>query len=251
MPKTLTLLKKSLIDMWGLRSSLAPIILLIMIPVVVLNLLTNSDQTLGTYGSFATLLMNIAIIYAVIKLKTGTKKVTLAEAYYGGTTRFVAFMCVVGLLGLQMIPALIGGLIYVSGSTGATVGLGPVELGLLGGIWLLFSIPTFRWLTRSVFALYLVQNATMRPVAAVKASSSLVRGKSWSVFGRILVGTIFMILVLIIPSLAISTLPESASVIAKLATSLLQIISALILVPFASVYGYNILEALGGKPKAS
>ncbi len=237
--------------MWSMRGTLAPIILLIMIPVVALNLLTNSDQTLGTYGSFATLIMNIAIIYAVIRLKTGTKKVTLAEAYYGGTTRFVAFMCVVALLGLQLIPMLIGGLIYVSGSTGATVGLGPVEMALLGGIWLLFAVPTFRWLTRSVFALYLVQDSAMRPVAAVKASSSLVRGKSWSVFGRMLVGTIFMILVLILPSLAISTLPESASLISKIATSLLQILSALILVPFASVYGYNILEAIGGKPKAS
>ncbi len=192
-----------------------------------------------------------AIIYAVIRLTPGTKKVTLAEAYYGGTTRFVAFMCVVALLGLQLIPMLIGGLIYVSGSTGATVGLGPVEMALLGGIWLLFAVPTFRWLTRSVFALYLVQDSAMRPVAAVKASSSLVRGKSWSVFGRMLVGTIFMILVLILPSLAISTLPESASLISKIATSLLQILSALILVPFASVYGYNILEAIGGKPKAS
>lgn len=251
MPKTVTLVKKSLSDVWKSRSTLAPIILVIMIPVVVLNLLTNSDQTLGTYGSFATLIMNIAVISAVIKLKTGTKKVSLVDAYYGGTTRFVAFMCVVALLGVQLIPMLIGGLVYISGSTGATVGLGPVEMGLLGGIWLLFSIPTFRWLTRSVFALYIVQDATIRPVAAVRLSSSLVRGKSWPVFGRILVGTILMILVLIIPSLAISTLPQSASLIAKIATSLLQIISALILVPFASVYGYNILEAIGGKPQAS
>lgn len=251
MPKTLTLIKNSLKDIWSFRRTLAPIILLIMIPVVILNLITNSDQTLGTYGSFATLIMNIAIISAVIKLKVGAKRVTMAEAYYGGTTRFVAFMCVVALLGLQLLPMLIGGLIYVSGSTGATVGLGPVEMALLGGIWLLFSIPTFRWLTRSVFALYLVQDASMRPVESVRASSALVRGKSWGVFGRILVGTIFMIIILILPSLAISTLPESASWVSKIATSLLQVLSALILVPFASVYGYNILEAIGGKPKAS
>lgn len=251
MPKTLALVKLTLNEIWGNRSTLTPIILLIMTPIVILNLLTGNDQTLGTYGSFATLIMNIAIIYAVIKLKTGSKKLSLSQVYYGGTTRFVAFMCVVALLGAQLIPALLGGLVYVSGSTGATVGLGAVEKTLLGGVWLLFSIPTFRWLTRSVFALYLIQDPDMRPIAAVRASSALVRGKSWSVFGRILIGTIFMVGVLLIPSLLISTLPETASLIYKLATGLLQIISALILVPFASMYGYNIVEALGGKPKAS
>ncbi len=251
MLKTRQLITNCLKDMWRLRGSLVPVILLIMIPVVILNLLTDNDQTLGSYGSFATLIMNIAVITTVMKLKAGSKKVTIGEAYYAGTTRFVAFMCVVGLLGLQLIPLLIGGLIYISGSTGATVGLGAVEMVLLGGIWLLFALPTFRWLTRSVFALYLVQEADVNPIAAVKLSSSLVRGKGWRVFGAMLAGAILMLLVLIIPSLAISTLPESASLWAKIATSLLQILSALVLVPFASIYGYNILEALGGQPKAS
>lgn len=251
MPKTRTLLKHSLVQMWGMRRSLVPIILMVMIPVLALNIVTSNEQTLGTYGSFATLIMNIAVIYTVIKLKTGSKQVGLADAYYGGTTRFVAFMCVVALLAVQLLPALLGGLIYVSGSTGATVGLGPVEMALLGGIWMLFALPTFRWLTRSIFALYLVQDPKVRPVHAVRASSRLVRGKSLQVFGKILIGAVFMLVVLIIPSLAISTLPDTASLVSKVATSLLQIFSALILLPFASVYGYNILEALGGKPKAS
>lgn len=251
MLKSTKLIKRTARDMWGLKGSLAPIILTIIIPVVLLSLLTGSEQTLNTYGSFATLIMNVAVIAAVVSLKTGTSKVSVADAYYHGTSRFVAFMCVVGILALQMLPLLIGGLIYLSGSTGATVGLGPVEMVLLGGIWLLFSLPTFRWLTRSVFALYLVQDSDVRPIAAVRASSALVSGNGWAVFGRILAGTLFILLVLIIPSLVISTLPETASLLTKLATSLLQVLSALVLVPYASIYGYNILEALGGKPKAS
>lgn len=251
MPKTLIIIKSSIGDAWRFKRSLLPLVLLIIIPVVVLNLITNNDQTLGSYGSFATLVMNVAVIYAVIKLKNGTAKISVADAYYRGTGRFVAFMCVVGLLALEMIPFIIGGLIYVSGSTGATVGLGPVEMLLLGGIWLIFALPTLRWLTRSVFALYLVQDATLGPIASVRASSALVRGKSWRVLGRILAGTVLMFMVLILPSLAVSTLPETASLLSKIATSVLQVLSALILVPFASVYGYNILEALGGKPKTS
>lgn len=251
MPKTFELIKKSISDAWRFRRTLAPIILVVMTPVAVLTLVTSSDQTLGTYGSFATLIMNIAVISTVIKLNTGSSSVTLSEAYYGGTSRFVAFMGVVGLLGLQLIPLVIGGLIYVSGSTGATVGLGPVEIALLGGIWLLFAVPSLRWITRSVFALYLVQDTNLRPIAAVRQSGTLVKGRSWSVFGRILAGTVLMMVVLIVPSLAISTLPEAASWLSRIATILLQVLSALVLVPFASVYGYNILEAIGGKPKAS
>lgn len=251
MPKTLPMIKKSVIEIWKLKGSLFPIILLIMLPVVLLDLVTGGDQTLGSYGSFATLIMNVAVIYAVIKLKTGSSKVSVSMAYYAGTARFVAFVCVVGLLGAQMIPLLIGGLIYLSGSTGATVGLGPVEMVLLGGIWLLFALPTLRWLTRSVFAVYLVQDSKVGPISAVKQSSALVRGKSWQTLGKILAGSVLMIIVLILPALAVSTLPETASLLVKLATSLLQVISALILVPFASIYGFNILEALGGKPTAS
>lgn len=251
MLKTTKLIRATFTDIWKYKGSLFPIILLVMVPVVVISLVTNSDQTLGTYGSFATLIMNVAVISTTMHVMSGVKKVSPAQAYYGGTTRLVAFVGVVGLLGLQLIPFMIGGLVYISGSTGATVGLGPVEMILLGGIWLLFSVPTFRWLTRSVFALYLVQDASVAPLAAVRQSRSLVAGKAWPVFGRMAAGALAMMAVLIIPSLAISTLPETASLLAKVATSLLQIFSALVLVPFASIYGYKLLEALGGKPTAS
>jgi len=251
MPKTSQLIKDSFTDMWRMRASLVPIILLVMIPVLFLALVTDSDQTLGAYGSFATLIMNVAVVSTVIRLKSGSKSVSLGQAYYGGTTRFVAFMCVIGLLGIQLVPLLIGGLIYLSGSTGATVGLGPVEIALLGSIWLLFALPTLRWLTRAVFALYLVQDPDVSPLMAVRQSGALVRGASWRVFGAILAGAVLMLIVLIVPSLAISTLPTSASMLSKIATAFLQLLSALILVPFASIYGYNILEALGAKPKTS
>lgn len=251
MPNTLQLIKQSFADIWRARRSLVPIILVIMIPVTILQYLTSSEQTLTTYGSFATLVMNLAALSTVVKLKTDSKKIGLGEAYYAGTSQFVGFVCVVGLLCLQLIPLLLGGLVYVSGSTGATVGLSGFEMALLGGVWLLFGVPSFRWLTRSVFGLYLILEKDARPIAAVKASSALVRGKSWKVFGRILAGSVLMLAILLLPSLAISTLPETASLLAKVSTSLLQILSALILVPFASIYGYNILEAIGGKPKAS
>lgn len=251
LPKTWTLIKSAITFIWQKHRSLAPIVALIMVPVIVVNILTNNDQTLASYGSFATLIMNVAVIYAVIKLKSGDKQVGLAQAYYHGTSRFVAFVCVVGLLGLQLIPFLIGGLVYVSGSTGSTLGLGPVEMLLLGLIWLLISAPSLRWITRTIFGLYLVTDSSISPLAAARGSSTLVRGQTWSVLGRLLAGALLMVVVLIIPSLALSALPDSASWTARIATGGLQLISALILVPFASVYGYVILEALGGKPKAS
>lgn len=251
MLKIRQLIKTSVIEIWRYKSSLFPVVILIMAPVTLLSMVTSSDQVLGSYGSFATLIMNVAVIYSVMQLKSGSKHISLAEAFYVGTRRLVTTIGVIALLGLQMIPLLLGGLIYVSGSTGATVGLGPVELMLLAGIWLLFATPSLRWLTRTIFGLYFVQGVKFSPMAAVKQSSSLVRGKSWSVFLAILAGAVLMFVVLIIPSLAISTLPDSASSLAKLATGLLQVASALALVPFATIYGYNILEAIGGKPTAS
>lgn len=251
LPKTWTLIKSAIASVWQMRHSLVPIIALIMVPVIILNILTNNDQTLGSYGSFATLIMNVAVIYSVIRLKSGDKKVSVAQAYYRGTARFVAFICVVGLLSLQLIPFLIGGLVYVSGSTGSTLGLGLVEMTLLGVIWLLIASPSLRWITRSIFGLYLVHDSSVGPVAAVKASSSLVRGRSWPVLGRLLAGALLMIVILLVPSLAATALPDNASWVAKIATNGLQLISAFVLVPFASVYGYIILEALGGKPKTS
>jgi hypothetical protein len=245
------MIRAAFADVWNYKSTLFPIVLTVTAPVVVVSLLTGSDQTLGTYGSFATLIMNLATVSAVIKLMKGQARVSLSEAYYQGTSRLVAFIGAVAILGLQMIPFLIGGVIYLSGSTGATVGLSTVELVLLGGIWLLFSVPTLRWLTRSVFGLYLVQDPQVRPLEAVRASSALVYGRSWVVLGRILAGALLMVVILFIPSLAVSTLPDSASLMTQVATGLLQIVSALVLVPFASVYGYKILEALDGKSRTS
>lgn len=251
LPKTRHLIKASFADMWSMRQSLLPIILIVMLPLVVLGFVTNNDQITGSYGSLATLVMNLAVIYAVVRFKTKGKNLTLNQAYYEGTTRFVPFVGVIALLALQMIPLLIGGLIYVSGSTGATVGLGLPELSLLAGLWLLIGLPSLRWLTRSVFGLYLVLNEKNSPVAAIRASAALVRGRSWLVFYRLLAAALLLFVIIIIPSLAVSSLPSQSGWGVRLATEVLQLASSLILVPFASVYGYNLLEALGGKPRTS
>lgn len=251
MPKTLKLIKATFGQMWAMRRSLAPIILIVMLPVLILGLITSNDQVLGNYGSLATLVMNIAVVWAVIRLKQGDKKITLRQAYYDGTVRFVAFVGVLGVLALQLIPFLIGGLVYVSGSTGATIGLSTAEKVLLGGVWALIALPSIYWLTRSVFGLYLVMDKAVAPVAAIRASGRLVKGKFWSVLGRFVAAAVVLVAIILIPSILLSTLPDSASWAARIGTSLLQLLSSLILVPYASIYGYNVLEALGGKPKAS
>lgn len=250
-PKTRHLLKRGFRDAWRMRRSLAPIILVVMLPLVILGFITNNDQITGNYGSLATLVMNLAVVYAVVRLKAGDERVSLRQAYYAGTTRFVPFVGVIAILAAQMIPLLIGGLIYVSGSTGATVGLGPFEIGLLVGLWLIIGIPSFRWLTRSIFGLYLVLDAKTSPILAIRDSAALVRGRSWLIFFRLLAIALVLFVIIIVPSLAISTLPSTAGWPLRAATELLQVFTSLVLLPVASVYGYNLLEALGGKPRAS
>ncbi len=251
MPSIKNIIAQTFKDIWNSRRSLLSVILIVMVPVVLLSVFTSNDQAIGAYGSFATLIMNMAVLSTVIRIKTTGQTVSVGQAYYEGTARLVAFIGVIVLLGLALVPFLIGGLFYLSGSTGSTVGLGTPELIILAAWWAIWSMPSIWLINRSIFALYFVLDSAYKPLAALRHSASLVRGHSWAVLGRLLVGTVVLFIAIVLPSLALSALPDSASFGVKLGTAALQIVSSVVLVSFASIYGYNIVEALGGKPRAS
>ena len=243
LPQARRLIADSFRDTWRNKRSLVPIILIVMVPVLLLGLTMGAASSASAYGSLATLIMNVAVITTVMHLAAGTKHVKLAEAYYGGTRRFVPFVLVVLMLMAQTLPLLFGGLLYVSGS-GGTVGLGLPEKLILVGMWAVIALPTFRWLARSIFALYIVQDDDVSPVAAVRASSALVRGATWRVGVRLLAATLTIFVLIIGPALVAATLPADSGLGSQLLLAGLQLLLGLVVVPFAAMYGYKLLKAL-------
>src|SRR4051794_18248608 len=72
------------------------------IPTAILNVATAGDSATQAYLSLATMIMNIVVIWAIIRLKSG-HKVSVKEAYFEGSSSLVRFFLVASVLALQFI----------------------------------------------------------------------------------------------------------------------------------------------------
>ncbi|MBW3538297.1 hypothetical protein KY386_02265 [Candidatus Parcubacteria bacterium] len=200
-----------------------------------------ADPALAVYRSLATLVMNTALIWAVIRLHQG-QPVTLRSAYYSGTAALVRFMLVALVLALQLVPLAAGAIIYDQGTGSAAVAVSLGERLLLGLIWLVLALPTLYWLTRSIFSLYIVQEPEVTPVQALRRSTAAVRGRTLAVARRLLVLAVLAVVVMALPPLALAVTVGLRQPFWLLA--LLQLATSLVLLPLAAVYGYRLYRAL-------
>ncbi len=162
----------------------------------------GSSQTAGAYQLFLGLVVSLAIIWSLRQVLAGNTAIRIRDTYYRGVYPLVPFILVLLVIGLQLLPLVIGSSLY---STVITNGIAvhAIEKLLWAVVFLLLALLSFYMLSSSLFALYIVTLPDMTPLKALRSARELVRYRRWSVVRKIIWLPIALLLIAIIIMLPI------------------------------------------------
>lgn len=153
----------------------------------------STSQTAGAYQLSLTLIGSLAIIWALRQTLAG-KRLKIRDAYYKGMYPLIPFILVLLVVGLQLLPMLIGASIYsIVISNGIAILF--VERLLWAIVYGLLSLLTLYMLSSSLFALYIVTLPNMTPMKALRSARELVRYRRWTVLRKIICLPIILLVV--------------------------------------------------------
>jgi hypothetical protein len=243
-PTPWQLFRQSLRDYRANWRLIVKIMLIVALPVAVLSnfgLDSSGDSTFSAYLAFAQLGMNVALIYAIIKL-LGGQKVSMRQAYYTGSAMLIRLVLVTLLLFCMTIFLLLSALILGYGVISPGTQLTVVEQALLVVLAIAIAIPSIILLTRGLFALYVIFETDKGPIQAVRESRLLTKGRVLVTLGRLVALVAFLLLLLVIPALILIPLQELTQW--TIFAILLQTATSLIVLPVANFYLYRYYQGL-------
>ena len=144
----------------------------------------GSSEVAQVYQTFLLIIASLALIWLFRQQQAGNS-VTMKMAFYRGMYPLVPFILVLCVVGLQLLPALIGNFLYTTVIQG-----GLAVNGLEQTLWLLFFLSTlllsFYMIASSAMALYIVTLPEMTPMAALREARNLVRHRRFAVLRKVL-----------------------------------------------------------------
>lgn len=153
----------------------------------------GSSPTAGAYQFFLMLIVSLAVIWALRQVLAGSR-VRIRDAYYKGMYPLVPLVLVLAVVGLQLLPLLIGiGLYNLVVSNGIAVnGFEQLAWGI--GALLLTALSLY-WVCSSLFAGYIVTLPDMTPLKALRSARELVRYRRLQVLRKLLWLPVLLLLV--------------------------------------------------------
>lgn len=153
----------------------------------------SSSQTAGSYQMILGLITSLAIIWALRQILAG-KALTIRDAYYRGVYPLVPFVLVLAVVGLQLIPLMIGATLY---STVMTNGIAVLFIEKLAWalVFITLALLSLYMISSSLFALYIVTLPDMTPMKALRSARELVRYRRWTVLRKILALPVILFIV--------------------------------------------------------
>jgi hypothetical protein len=203
----------------------------------------NSLNPLDPFAPFAAIIMNVALIWAVVQREQTGKIPKVADAYYDGSSVLVRYLLVSVALVLMLIPAAFASILYGIGVLGATaIGATLVEELLVTFVVLLLASPSVYLLIRHAFAPYAVVREGMRPLAALRYSRALTAGRFWPLAQRF----VLMAILLALMSLPATLVTVGLGIIGLNTASLafFEIASTLLILPLANIFIINVYREL-------
>lgn len=166
----------------------------------------TTSSTGGTYQLLLVLIISLAIIWTLRQVLAGNK-VRVRDGFYRGMYPFIPFVLVVLVIGLQLIPLLIGSTLY---STVINNGIAvfAVEKFFWGLLFFLLALLSLYMICSSIFALYIVTLPDMTPMKALRSARELVRLRRWTVLRKVIFLPIILLIVaaiIMIPIIAFIT----------------------------------------------
>ncbi len=132
----------------------------------------GASEGAGAYQLFFALITSLAVIWAVRQIKAGEKP-RLREAYYKGMYPLVPFVLVLVVVGLQLIPLLIGNLTY-SVVTTNELATTVIEKVVWIVLFFVLALLSLYMIASSSIALYIATLPEMTPLKALRSARELV-----------------------------------------------------------------------------
>jgi hypothetical protein len=144
----------------------------------------GSSDTAGAYQVFLVLLTSLAVIWALRQVLAG-QRLRVRDAYYRGVYPLVPFILVLCVIGLQLLPLVIGtGLYSIVVSNG--IAIHAIERFFWGVLAVGLSALSLYWVCSSLFALYIVTLPDMTPIKALRSARELVRYRRVQIVRKVL-----------------------------------------------------------------
>jgi hypothetical protein len=144
----------------------------------------TSSNTAGAYQLILVLISSLAVIWALRQVLAGAN-IRIRDAYYRGMYPFVPFVLVLCVVGLQLLPMVVGTSLYSLVVTNG-IAVHGVEQLLWGLLAVLLTALSLYWLCSSLFALYIVTLPDMTPMKALRSARELLRYRRLQVLRKLL-----------------------------------------------------------------
>lgn len=227
-------LKQSLSDLFGVDYT--PLIT----GFTIFGLLTEStlqapSETAQIYQSFLLVFASLSIIWLYRQQQAGNK-VSMKMAFYRGMYPFVPFVLVLTVIGLQMLPGIIGNFVYLAVVEGGFAVNAAEQF-----VWLLLYISmlllSLYMVSGSFIALYVVTLPDMTPMSALAETRALVRFRRSALLGRAL--ALFLVIVMFFVVLILPII-----FFAPALADWIFFISTVLAIPFVHGYVFSLYREL-------
>jgi hypothetical protein len=160
----------------------------------------------GAYGLFLVVIASLAFVWALKQALDGVA-FQIREAYYRSMHPLIPVVLVLLIVGVQLLPALLGATLYNLLVNNSIV-IGPIEIGIVALIFAGSVFATLYMLSASVPALYIVATTPdMTPRTALQLGRQLVRGRRWPMVRKLLFLPVVLFLaggVIMVPFIALA-----------------------------------------------
>ena len=185
----------------------------------------TGNSSSSAYQFMLILLISLVLIWAIRQRYLGAK-VRIRDAFYQGIAPFVQFFLVLLTIGLELIPGVIGIILYTAVANNG-IAASFVERMLWVVLVSMLVLVSCYYIAGTVFALYIVTLNDMTPVRALKMANQLVVGRRIALMTRIvfLPIAVFVIMALmVVPFLlfAVKIAPVAFFIIAALMVAVLH-----------------------------
>lgn len=144
----------------------------------------TSSEAGSIYQPIVILVVSLAIVWTLRRLLAG-EKVSVRDAFYKGMYPLIPVILVLLVVGLQLVPLLLGGFLY-STVFGNGLAVTAIEQLLWALLLFLLSVLSLYMVTSSLFALYVATLVDVRPMAALHSGRKLVRYRRWTIMRKLL-----------------------------------------------------------------
>lgn len=154
---------------------------------------TTTSNEASVYQSLVLLLVSLASIWSLRQTMAGVK-IRVRDAFYRGMYPLIPFICVLFVIGLQLIPLALAGWLYsilIAGGVATTI----IEKSLCIILLICMALLSLYMITSSLFALFIVALPDMTPIKALRSARQLVLHRRWIVLRKVIVLPIFLLTV--------------------------------------------------------